>query len=106
MTTKRRTYSGGAYTEAVNLTGLVCTRQPAAYDAVVTDPDTGAIIDITDVFYFEKQSDGTLPAIVAKDVITDSDSNRFEILTEPENQGGELNRLKCSARRLKVAVSA
>ena len=97
---KVKTLSAGQNTEATvsGLGALTATREQR--DAFEITNDTGAIVIVSDVFWFEQLSDGTLPAIEEKHVLIDGSSIRYEVLNVA-NQGGEGNRLRVMTRRLR-----
>ena len=101
---KRKTYSGGTYTESIVHTGLKFHRRPAGPESVVQDLETGVISQISDTFWFEPDPGDSLPDIYNKDVLVDTAGNRFEVLVPPSKQGGENNWLRLETRLLQVTV--
>ena len=94
VTVKLKTLTAGQNVESNLATGLIATHsQP---DAAELFTDAGALVVVTDVFWFEPVS-GTLPAITEKHVILDASNNRYDVVMV-QNQGGEGNRLKVLTR--------
>lgn len=97
ITVKQKTFAGGQHTESNLLTGLTATyEQIAAFEVV---GDGGAVVIVTDVFWFEPAS-GSLPAIEEKHVLVDGSGNRYEVVAV-SNQAGGGNRLKVITRSLR-----
>lgn len=98
---KVKTQASGQYTEASvsGLSSLTATHeQRNAFEATT---DAGAVVIVTDVFWFEQLSSGSLPAIEEKHVLVDGDSQRYEVLTV-QDQGGMGDRLMVMCRRIKA----
>ncbi len=97
---KVKTLSSGQNTEATvsGLGSLTATREQR--DAFELTTDAGATVIISDVFWFEQLSNGTLPAIEEKHVLVDGSSVRYEVLNGAD-MGGEGNRLRVMTRRLR-----
>jgi hypothetical protein len=85
-----------AYAETAVYTGLIATREQR--DAFEQMSDSGAVITVTDVFWFEPVS-GVLPSITEGHVMTTGGS-RYEVL-QVADQGGEGNRLRVMTRRFR-----
>lgn len=98
ITVKAKTFASGQYTEATLYSGLIATYEQR--QAVETATDGGAVVVVTDVFYFEPVTTGTLPAIEEKHVLIDSGSVRYEVVSVAD-QGGGGNRLEVITRRLR-----
>lgn len=103
---KLKSLSGGQHSEA-NVTGLealTATRSQGSTgsqsSARETVTETGAIVIVTDIFFFEQLSTGALPAITEKHVLVDGSGVRYEVLSVSD-QGGEGNRLRVMTRRLR-----
>lgn len=96
---KVKSPSGGQYTEA-NVAGL--TNLTPTYEqrnAQEEHTDAGGLVNIVIVFFFERLiTTGILPAIREEHVISDSDSNRYEIF-EVSDEGGAGNLLKVTCRQ-------
>lgn len=91
--------ASGQHSESNALTGLTATREQIGAEEVATVG--GAIVPVTDVFWFEKsKSSDSLPAIEEEHVLVDSDSVRYEVI-QVADQGGEGNRLKVMTKRLR-----
>jgi len=88
-----KTMSGG-YSESNAYTGLTATHEQR--DAFELMTDTGAVIMVTDVFWFAKTS-GTLPTITEEHAI-EVGTVRYEIF-QVADQGGQGNRLRVMTRR-------
>lgn len=84
------------YSETIVYTGLTATREQR--DAYEQMSETGAIITITDVFWFEPVN-GVLPVINEGHLLT-CDSVRYEVL-QVMDQGGGNSRLRVMTRRLR-----
>lgn len=85
-----------AYAETAVYTGLTATREQR--DAFEQMTDTGVVILVTDVFWFEPVS-GVLPAINEGHVLTISTA-RYEVI-QVANQGGESHRLRVMTRKIR-----
>lgn len=94
---KLKTLTAGQNVETNLTTGLIATREQP--DASELFTDAGALVVVTDVFWFEPVS-GTLPAITEKHTVIDASNNRYEVVMV-QNQGGEGNRLKVMTRALR-----
>jgi hypothetical protein len=87
------------HTEAIvpGLGGLTPTYEQR--NAIEEHTDAGGLVNIVIVFFFERLiATGILPAIREEHVISDSDSNRYEIF-EVSDEGGGGNRLKVTCRQ-------
>ena len=100
ITVKVKTLASGQYTEATvsGMAALVAQREQAEATEYMTD--AGAMVDVTDVFWFEVAAGVTLPAIEEKHVLIDGDSVRYEAVSVTD-QGGEGEVLKVMVRRLR-----
>ena len=98
ITVKQKAFASGQHSESNLETGLTATYEPVASFEIVGDG--GAVIVVTDVFWFEQKSDGTLPAIEEQHVLVDASSNRYEVVAVT-NQAGGGNRLKVMTRSLR-----
>ncbi len=80
ITVKAKTLTGGQHVEATvsGLSALTATYEQRAAVEVATDG--GAVVVVTDVFYFEPLSDGTLPGIEEKHVLVDTGGQRYEAM--------------------------
>lgn len=94
---KLKTLTAGQNVETSLTTGLIATHEQP--DASELFTDAGALVVVTDVFWFEPVS-GTLPAITEKHTVIDASNNRYEVVMV-QNQGGEGNRLKVMTRALR-----
>ncbi len=97
---KVKTRANSQYSEA-NVSGLsavTCTKEPR--DAFEFTSDGGAIVTVTDVFWFEAVAGASLPAIEEKHVLVDGSSVRYEVVNVAD-QGGEDDRLRVMTRRLR-----
>ena len=97
---KVKTLASGQHTEAnvAGLSAIVGTREER--DAVEVANDAGAIVGVTDVFWFEPKAGDSIPAIEEKHVLIDGDSVRYEVL-QVINQAGQDNRLRVLTRRVR-----
>ena len=98
---KTRTSGSAQFTEA-NVSGLT-SLTPTFEQRTATEEqvDAGALVNIVDVFFFEKlTATDVLPAIREKHVIVDGSSVRYEVI-EVSDEGGQGNRLKVTSRRLR-----
>lgn len=97
VSVKLKTLTAGQNVESSLYTGLTATHeQPDAFEAFT---DGGALVVVTDVFWFAPVS-GSLPAITEKHVIIDASSNRYEVVMV-QDQAGEGDRLKVTTRALR-----
>lgn len=96
VSVKRKTLTSGQNVESNLYTGLIATHEQP--DATEMFTDAGALVIVTDVFWFERVAD-VLPAITEKHVVVDASSNRYEVVMV-QNQGGEGNRLKVTTRNI------
>ena len=101
---KIKTLSSGQFTEA-NVSGL--TSLTPTYEqrsAVVEGVDAGALVNIVDLFFFERlTTTNILPAIREKHVLVDGGSVRYEVI-EISDEGGQGNRLKVTCRRARQST--
>lgn len=96
-----KTLSGRQYTEATvsGLTSLTPTFEQR--NAVEENTDAGGLVNILDVFFFERLiATNVLPSIREQHILLDSNSVRYEVV-EVSDEGGQGNRLKVSCRRLR-----
>lgn len=100
MTVKVKTIASGKHTEAnvSGLSSLTATWEPLSPEETVTEG--GSVVIVTERFWFDKLSDGTLPAIEEKHVLVDSSSVRYEVV-RVKNQGGQGERLEVTTRRVR-----
>lgn len=94
---KLKTLTAGQNVESNLYTGLVATHEQP--DASEMFTDAGALVVVTDVFWFEAIG-WALPAITEKHTIVDASNNRYEVVMV-QNQAGEGNRLKVMTRALR-----
>lgn len=95
ITSIGKTLTSGKYVESNEATGLVATYEQRS--ASEFESDIGILTPVVDVLFFEPVS-GSLPAIEADNVLTDSGSVRYEVVevkTLPT-----LQRLMAVTRRL------
>ena len=97
VSVKLKTLTSGQNIESNAYTGLIATHEQP--DASEFYTDAGALVTVTDVFWFAP-SGGVFPAITEKHVIMDASNNRYEVMMV-QNQGGEGNRLKVMTRALR-----
>lgn len=97
VSVKLKTLTSGQMVESSAFTGLIATHEQPDANEFVTD--AGAVVVVTDVFWFEPVA-GVLPAITEKHVIVDASSNRYEVVMV-QNQAGEGNRIKVMTRALR-----
>ena len=97
---KVKTLASGQYSETTvsGMANLVATHEER--EAQEIDGDGGALVVVTDVFWFEVAAGETLPAIEEKYVLVDSDSQRYEVM-QVIDQGGMDDRLRVMTRRLR-----
>ena len=96
-----RTLSSGKYVESIvgALSNLEATYEQQ--DAFEVATDGGAVVTVTDVFWFEAKAGEDLPAIEEKHVIREKGTLvRYEVL-QVQDQGGGGNRLRVMTRRLR-----
>jgi hypothetical protein len=87
-----------AETVVTGMSSLSATHEQR--DAIETAADTGAVIVITDVFWFEPEvGSTTLPAITEAHLLKVG-STRYEVI-QVADQGGNGNRLRVTTRRLR-----
>jgi hypothetical protein len=95
---KSKALASGQYSETNLLTGLSASREPGNAEEVITGG--GAIVNVSDTFWFEAEAGESLPAIEEKHVLVDEDDIRYEVVSVTD-QGGEGDRLKVMTRRLR-----
>lgn len=98
ITVKVKTFASGQHTEATLYSGLIATYEQR--QSVEVSGEAGGMVVVTDVFFFEPVTTGTLPAIEEKHVLIDSGSVRYEVVSVVD-QGGGGNRLEVITRRLR-----
>lgn len=94
-----KTRVGDQHTEAIvtGLGGLTPTFEQR--NAIEEHTDAGGLVNIVIVFFFERLiTTSILPAIREEHVISDSDSNRYEIF-EVSDEGGAGDILKVTCRQ-------
>jgi hypothetical protein len=98
---KVKTLTSGQFTEA-NITGLTSlTPTYEQRNAIEEATDAGGLVNILDIFFFERLvTTNLLPAIREQHILVDSSSVRYEVI-EVSDEGGQGNRLKVSCRRLR-----
>ena len=101
---KVRSLASGQHSEA-NVSGLTSlTPTYEQRNALEENTDAGGIVNIVDVFFFERlTATNVLPAIREKHVLVDSSSVRYEVI-EVSDEGGQGNRLKVTCRRARQAT--
>lgn len=77
ITVYNRTRSGSQYSDNVIDSGLSGRKEASFSQEIVTE--AGAVVLVSDVFWFDKKSDGTLPAIEEKHILYDGTS-RYEVM--------------------------
>lgn len=95
---KTKTAGQAKHTESNAYTSLVATHEPRQAEEMATD--SGALVVVTDVFWFEAAAGESLPAIEEKHVLVDAASVRYEVVSVAD-QGGGGDRLKVMTRRLR-----
>jgi len=98
ITVKEKTLANGQHTASDFLTGLTATREQDFASEQYTV--AGALVPVTDIFWFEALAGASLPAIEEKHVLVDGSSIRYEVL-QVTAMGGEQDRLRVVTKRLR-----
>lgn len=101
ITVKSKSRSGAVYSESSAYTNLSATHeQPDAQEQL---NDTGMVVVVTDVFWFEAAAGASLPVITEAHVLVDGSGTRYEVIMA-QDQGGNGSRLKVATKRLRGAT--
>lgn len=101
LSVKYRDHASTTYAETTRYSNIEGRHERvSSRAATVSDDINGTQSIVVDVIWFYPQSDGTHYTINRGDVLTDSDSNRFEVVDVAEH-GSQHQQLRVECRNLK-----